>query len=78
MERLFEKYKGDIEKSLNVWMKNNGYKEVVLEGKVKEDLLDEVLCFLCSDGDMGFVMDEIDSCDMLGEYDWCEYEEEDC
>ena len=64
-------YKDEIEKTLNVWMEENEYAPVKLEGEVLKDLLDEFLCFLTSESDMAMVMDEIDNCLMLDEYVWC-------
>lgn len=71
VEMIIERYKDAIEETLNAWMVKNHYLPVKLEGKVLEGLLDEFLCFLTSESDMEFVMDEIDNCMMLAEYDWC-------
>jgi len=75
MKEVFEKYKTNIEESLNKWMVDNGYQPITLTEDIIKDLLDELLCFLCSPSDLGFVMDEIDKDMLLSEYSWCKSSE---
>ena len=66
--KIIEKYKDEMIKGLNEWLKENGYKEVEGNEEVMEDLLDEVLSHFI--GNVDDVMDDLDKDGLLGEYEW--------
>lgn len=76
MNELLKNYLPDLQRNFDRWMEENEYKKVEMNPEVIADLLDEFLSFLASPSDFAFVMDEVDKDQMLGEYDWCEREEE--
>lgn len=69
VNKVFEKYKKDIEVQLNNWLVENEYHPVSLDDEqTVEQLFDEVFCLMAGT-DLHDMLDEIDNCGLLGEAD---------